>query len=44
MARSSRRSLFLVVFILVLCGFLGMLFGQKINPGGSFRRRLRCTR
>jgi carboxyl-terminal processing protease len=35
MVRSSRRSLFLVVFILVLCGFLGMLFGQKINPGAA---------
>ena len=35
MGRSSRRSLFLVVFILVLCGFLGMLFGQKINPAAA---------
>jgi carboxyl-terminal processing protease len=32
MVRSSRRTLFLVVFILVICGFLGMLFGQKITP------------
>jgi carboxyl-terminal processing protease len=31
MVRSSRRSLFLVVLILVTCGFLGLLFGQK-NP------------
>jgi carboxyl-terminal processing protease len=35
MGRSSRRSLFLVLFILVLCGFLGMLFGQKINPAAA---------
>src|SRR3954453_6175997 len=35
MGRSSRRSLFMVVFILVLCGFLGMLFGQKINPAAA---------
>src|SRR5213078_1082003 len=32
MVLSSRRTLFLVVFILVICGFLGMLFGQKITP------------
>jgi carboxyl-terminal processing protease len=35
MGRSSSRSLFLVVFILVLCGFLGMVFGQKINPAAA---------
>src|SRR3954470_2969564 len=35
MGRSSRRSLFMVVLILVLCGFLGMLFGQKINPAAA---------
>ena len=35
MGRSSSRSLFLVVFILVLCGFLGMLFGQKLNPAAA---------
>src|SRR5436853_7798703 len=29
MVRSARRSLFLVVLILVLCGFLGMLFAQR---------------
>src|SRR5579862_1254992 len=28
MARSSRRSLFLVVFFLLACGFLGILFAQ----------------
>jgi len=32
MARGSRRSLFLVVFVLVLCGFLGALFGQRVSP------------
>jgi carboxyl-terminal processing protease len=32
MARSSRRSLFLVVFVLTLFGLLGMLFAQRINP------------
>ena len=35
MVRSSRRTLFLVVFALVTCGFLGMLFGQKINPAAA---------
>ncbi len=32
MARSSQRSLFFVVVIILTCGFLGMLFGQKITP------------
>ena len=32
MARSSARSVFLSVVVLVTCGFLGMLFGQKITP------------
>jgi len=31
MAGSSRRPLYFVIFVLVLCGFLGMLFAQK-NP------------
>src|SRR5690349_23510951 len=35
MVCSSRRTLFLVVFILVICGFLGMLFGQKITPAAA---------
>jgi carboxyl-terminal processing protease len=35
MVGSSRRTLFLVVFVLVTCGFLGMLFGQRINPGAA---------
>jgi len=32
MVRSSRRSLFLVAIILVICGFLGMVFAQKTGP------------
>ncbi len=32
MARRSRRFLFLVVFVLVVCGFLGALFGQRVSP------------
>lgn len=32
MVRSSRRTLFLVVLILLVCGFLGMLFAQKTSP------------
>jgi hypothetical protein len=35
MARSSRRTLFLVVVVLITCGFLGMVFGQKINPAAA---------
>lgn len=35
MARSSRRTLFLVVFVLVTCGFLGMVYGQKLNPAAA---------
>src|SRR6201998_629602 len=35
MVGSSRRALFLIVFILVTCGFLGIVFGQKINPSAA---------
>src|SRR5438477_11410100 len=35
MVGGSRRSLFLIVFVLVTCGFLGMLFGQKIAPSAA---------
>ena len=35
MARSSARSSLAVIFILVTCGFLGMLFGQKANPDAA---------
>jgi carboxyl-terminal processing protease len=35
MARSSRRSLFLVVFFLVACGFLGILFAQHSGQQSS---------
>jgi carboxyl-terminal processing protease len=35
MARSSRRSLFLVAFFLVVCGFLGILFAQRTGQQSS---------
>jgi len=35
MVRSSRRTLFLLVAILVGCGFFGLVFGQKINPSAA---------
>src|SRR5258708_1208035 len=35
MARSSRRSLFLVVFFLVSCGFVGILFAQRTGQSSS---------
>src|SRR6202453_296156 len=35
MARSSRRSLFLVVFFLLACGFLGILFAQRTGQQPS---------
>jgi len=35
MARSSRRSLFLVVFFLLACGFLGILFAQRTGDDSS---------
>ncbi len=35
MARSSRRSLFLVVFFLLACGFLGILFAQRTGDQSS---------
>jgi carboxyl-terminal processing protease len=35
MARSSRRSLFLVVFFLLACGFLGILFAQRTGQQAS---------
>src|SRR5882757_2752023 len=35
MARSSRRSLFLVVFFLLACGFLGILFAQRGGQSSS---------
>lgn len=35
MVGSSRRSLILIAFLLVTCGFLGMLFGQKITPAAA---------
>lgn len=35
MVRSSRRSLFLVVFIIGLCGCLGALFGQRVSSNAT---------
>ena len=35
MARSSRRSLFLVVFVLGLFGLLGMLYAQRLSPAAA---------
>jgi carboxyl-terminal processing protease len=35
MARSSRRSLFLVVLFLLVCGFLGILFAQRTGQQAS---------
>jgi len=35
MARSSRRSLFLVVFFLLACGFLGILYAQRNGQQSS---------
>jgi carboxyl-terminal processing protease len=35
MARSSRRSLFLVAFFLLACGFLGILFAQRTGQQSS---------
>src|SRR6202522_551334 len=35
MARSTRRSLFLVTFFLVVCGFLGILFAQRTGQQSS---------
>ena len=35
MARSSRRSLALVLFVLLTCGFFGALFGQRIGAGSG---------
>jgi carboxyl-terminal processing protease len=35
MARSSRRSLLLVVFFLLTCGFLGILFAQRTGQQAS---------
>jgi carboxyl-terminal processing protease len=35
MVGNSRRTLILVVFVLASCGFLGMVFGQKISPAAA---------
>jgi len=33
MARSSRRSLLLIVLVILACGFLGAVFGQRLGGG-----------
>ena len=35
MLRSSRRSLLLVVLVVMICGCLGALFGQRLGPGAT---------
>ena len=35
MASGSRRSLFLIVFVLALFGFLGLLFAQRVAPAAT---------
>src|SRR3954469_6981508 len=35
MVRGARRSLFLITLILIACGFLGVLFGQKVGTAAS---------
>ncbi|HEX8817234.1 MAG TPA: S41 family peptidase [Terriglobales bacterium] len=35
MARSSRGSLAAIILVLVTCGLLGMMFGQKLNPAAA---------
>src|SRR5271168_911977 len=35
MARSSRRTLYLAVFVLVTCGFLGILYAQRVSPASG---------
>jgi len=33
--RSSSRTLFLVIFVLLTCGFLGLVYGQKLSPAAA---------
>jgi carboxyl-terminal processing protease len=35
MVRSARRSLLLVVFVLISCGFMGVLFGQRVGGAAT---------
>ena len=35
MARSSRRSLLLIFVVIIACGFLGAVFGQRIGSGST---------
>ena len=41
MARSSRRSLLLVLFVILSCGFFGALFGQRINSNPTSESEVR---
>ncbi|HLK34195.1 MAG TPA: S41 family peptidase [Terriglobales bacterium] len=35
MVRGARRSLFLVAFIILSCGFIGLLFGEKVGAAST---------
>jgi len=35
MAGSSRRNLLFVILVILLCGVLGMVFGQRVTPSGA---------
>ena len=35
MVRRARRSLFLIAFVILSCGFLGLLFGEKVGAASS---------
>jgi carboxyl-terminal processing protease len=35
MSRGTRRSLFFVLLVIVLCGFLGISYSQRISPSGA---------
>src|SRR6266536_2649732 len=41
MPSSSRRSLFLVVFVVLACGFFGVMFGQRVSPASSTDTEIR---
>src|SRR5438105_225410 len=35
MVRRARRSLFLIAFVIISCGFIGLLFGEKVGAASS---------
>src|SRR5579862_4345655 len=37
MVRRARRSLFVIAFVILSCGFLGLLFGEKVGAASSSR-------